>query len=115
MINNKVKDINQMNKISLSCFDDKRSLHDNGIDSYVYGHNLLYFLVSLNSKVSQAWSFVRKDDDTDPFALSSNDYKAPQAKRTKKCAWCPYNYLELKEIILVEKKQLGKILKSKLP
>ena len=28
----------EINKISLSCFDDKRYLHDNGISSYAYGH-----------------------------------------------------------------------------
>ena len=28
----------EINKISLSCFDDKRYLHDNGIYSYAYGH-----------------------------------------------------------------------------
>lgn len=28
----------EINKISLSCFDDKRYLLDNGIDSYAYGH-----------------------------------------------------------------------------
>ena len=28
----------EINKISLSCFDDKCYLHDNGIDSYAYGH-----------------------------------------------------------------------------
>ena len=28
----------EINKISLSCFDDKRCLHNNGMDSYVYGH-----------------------------------------------------------------------------
>ena len=28
----------EMNKISLSCFDDKRYLHNNGIYSYAYGH-----------------------------------------------------------------------------
>ena len=28
----------EINKISLSCFDDKRYLHDNGMDSYAYGH-----------------------------------------------------------------------------
>ena len=28
----------ELNKISLSCFDDKRFLHDNGITSYSYGH-----------------------------------------------------------------------------
>ena len=25
-------------KVSLSCFDDKRYIHDNGIDSFAYGH-----------------------------------------------------------------------------
>ena len=28
----------EISKISLSCFDDKRYLHDNGIDSYIYGN-----------------------------------------------------------------------------
>ena len=28
----------EVNKISLSCFDDKRYLRDNGIDSYAYGN-----------------------------------------------------------------------------
>ena len=28
----------EINKTSLSCFDDKRYLHNNGIYSYAYGH-----------------------------------------------------------------------------
>ena len=28
----------EINKISLSCFDDKRYIHDSGISSYAYGH-----------------------------------------------------------------------------
>ena len=28
----------KINKISLSCFNDKCYLHDNGIDSYAHGH-----------------------------------------------------------------------------
>ena len=28
----------EINKISLSCYDDKRYIHDNGITSYAYGH-----------------------------------------------------------------------------
>ena len=28
----------QINKISLSCFDDKRYIHEDGIHSYAYGH-----------------------------------------------------------------------------
>ena len=28
----------EINKVSLSCFDDKRYIHDNGISSYAYGH-----------------------------------------------------------------------------
>ena len=30
-----------VNKISLSCFDDKRYIHENGVTSYAYGHNRL--------------------------------------------------------------------------
>ena len=28
----------ELNKVSLSCFDDKRYIHNNGITSYAYGH-----------------------------------------------------------------------------
>ena len=28
----------QFNKISLSCYDDKRYIHNDGITSYAYGH-----------------------------------------------------------------------------
>ena len=28
----------EINKISLSCFDDKCYIHDNGMSSYAYGH-----------------------------------------------------------------------------
>ena len=28
----------EINKVSLSCFDDKRCIHDNGTSSYAYGH-----------------------------------------------------------------------------
>ena len=28
----------EINKVSLSCFDDKRYIHNNGISSYAYGH-----------------------------------------------------------------------------
>ena len=27
-----------VDKISLSCFDDKRYIHENGVKSYAYGH-----------------------------------------------------------------------------
>ena len=29
----------EINKVSLSCFDDKRYIHDNGTSSYAYGHD----------------------------------------------------------------------------
>ena len=28
----------EINKVSLSCFDDKRYINDNGTSSYAYGH-----------------------------------------------------------------------------
>ena len=28
----------ELKKVSLSCFDDKRYIHDNGVTSYTYGH-----------------------------------------------------------------------------
>ena len=28
----------EINKVSLSCFDDKHYIHNNGISSYAYGH-----------------------------------------------------------------------------
>ena len=35
----------ELNKVSLSCFDDKRYIHNNGINSYAYGHNNISFYV----------------------------------------------------------------------
>ena len=35
----------ELNKVSLSCFDDKRYIHNNGINSYAYGHNNISFCV----------------------------------------------------------------------
>ena len=32
----------ELNKVSLSCFDDKRYILDNGIDSYAYGYTKNY-------------------------------------------------------------------------
>ena len=31
----------EINKVSLSCFDDKRFIHSNGITSYAYGHTAI--------------------------------------------------------------------------
>ena len=31
----------EINKVSLSCFDDKRYIHDNGTSSYAYRHYLI--------------------------------------------------------------------------
>ena len=36
--------INEINKVSLSSFDDKRYICDNGIDTQPYGNNSLYFI-----------------------------------------------------------------------
>ena len=38
----------KLNKISLSCFDDKRFIHENGITSYAYGH------YKINSQINSA-------------------------------------------------------------
>ena len=35
----------ELNKVSPSCFDDKRYIHNNGINSYAYGHNNISFYV----------------------------------------------------------------------
>ena len=32
----------ELNKVSLSCFDDKRYIHEDGIKSYAYGHKKLF-------------------------------------------------------------------------
>ena len=41
-----------LDKISLSCFDDKRYIHENGVTSYAYGHNrLLKNLVKLRGNI----------------------------------------------------------------
>ena len=31
----------EINKVSLSCFDDKRYIHENRVDSYAYGHRAI--------------------------------------------------------------------------
>ena len=31
----------EINKVSLSCFDDKRYIHEDGVTSYAYGHKLI--------------------------------------------------------------------------
>ena len=47
----------EINKVSLSCFDDKRYIHDNGITSCAYGHykieqindtNLSFYQISVS-------------------------------------------------------------------
>ena len=42
----------ELNKISLSCFDDKRFIHQNGITSYAYGHYVLKYLSTDNPFLS---------------------------------------------------------------
>ena len=37
-----------VNKTSLSCFDDKRYIHENGVTSYAYGHNRLRKILAKN-------------------------------------------------------------------
>ena len=38
----------EFNKISLSCYDDKRYIHNDGITSYAYGHyKINYFFYNL--------------------------------------------------------------------
>ena len=32
----------EINKVSLSCFDDKRYIHENGKSSYAYGHSSIF-------------------------------------------------------------------------
>ena len=32
----------EINKVSLSCFDDKRYIHNNGVTSYAYGHHKIH-------------------------------------------------------------------------
>lgn len=36
----------ELNKVSLSCFDDKRYIHNNGVTSYAYGHYAINQLVN---------------------------------------------------------------------
>ena len=43
----------EINKVSLSCFDDKRCILENGINSYAYGHYLIK-----NLKVYNKFSFM---------------------------------------------------------
>ena len=46
---------NEINKVSLSCFDDKRYIHDNGTSSYAYGTiNSAKDVVVRNTLLSEA-------------------------------------------------------------
>ena len=38
----------EINKVSLSCFDDKRYILEDGISSYAYGHHLINSLWESN-------------------------------------------------------------------
>ena len=38
----------EINKISLSCFDDKHYIHNNGIPSYAYGHYKIEYINDTN-------------------------------------------------------------------
>ena len=54
----------EINKVSLSCFDDKRYIHEDGIRSYAYGHHNIiqifkYNTVYMNKEVISA---IRKMD-----------------------------------------------------
>ena len=40
----------ELNKVSLSCFDDKRYIHNNGVTSYAYGHQKISALQNKLSK-----------------------------------------------------------------
>ena len=37
----------ELNKVPLSCFDDKRYIHENGITSYAYGHYKIYETIGI--------------------------------------------------------------------
>ena len=42
----------EINKKSLSCFDDKRYILSNGIDSFAYGH---YYLKKIYTIIKKRW------------------------------------------------------------
>ena len=51
----------ELNKISLSCFDDKRCIHGNGITSYAYGHYKIKkgkrIIITYNKNIFSTHSF----------------------------------------------------------
>ena len=62
----------EINKISLSCFDDKRYLLENGIDSYAYGH---YKINELGQPTDVLHNIgkIKVEDDDDLVEVNLND------------------------------------------
>ena len=52
----------EINKISISCFDNKCYLHDNGIHSYSTGHSQCNMLKTLTNSYEQIRSFANKNE-----------------------------------------------------
>lgn len=53
----------KLNKISLTPFDDKRYLHDDGITSYAYGHHLIK---EAEENLNMLCRLIEDDDDDVP-------------------------------------------------
>ena len=50
----------EINKVSLSCFDDKRYIHKNGITSYAYGHYKRTHRKKISKTIVQRFDTSRK-------------------------------------------------------
>ena len=55
----------EINKVSLSCFDDKRYIHDNGTSSYAYGHYKIELMNDTNLLLKYWYPYC--GEDVDPF------------------------------------------------
>ena len=68
----------EINKISLSCSDDKRYLHSTGIDSYAYGHYKVQLIYILSSTARSSRTRIMLFDDGSECEVSFSDIVRPE-------------------------------------
>ena len=61
----------EINKVSLSCFDDKRYIHDNGVSSYAYGHHKVEYMNDTNLLLKYRYPYCGEDIDLFHFTQIS--------------------------------------------
>ena len=65
----------EINKVSLSCFDDKRYIHEDGKTSYAYGHHIFYLILFNSNSYSIFDSNSYSIFDSNSYSIfDSNSY-----------------------------------------